>query len=163
MRTCTKCHNEKPLDEFFKRRRSPSGHEAECKDCRKQRNAKWFSQNRERHNQMMQDWYQRNKDKHLANSKEWYQDNKDRKLVSVSARKDRCIMATPEWADMEIIHYIYKEARRISDETGIKHEVDHIHPLKHKRLCGLNVHWNLQIITAEENRKKANKLQIATS
>ena len=163
MKPCSKCHIEKPLDSFFKRKLSHDGHEAECKDCRKQRNTKWFSENKERHNKMTQDWYNRNKERHLANGKEWYAENKDRKLVTVSARKDRCIMATPSWVDMEIIHYIYKEARRISEETGIKHEVDHIFPLKHKKLCGLNVHWNLQIITAEENRRKANKLPNITT
>jgi len=38
--------------------------------------------------------------------------------------------------------------------------VDHIVPLVHEKVCGLNVPWNLQIITEEENRKKANKVDL---
>lgn len=49
----------------------------------------------------------------------------------------------------------YKEARRLTEETGIKHEVDHIWPLSRG---GPHLPWNLRVITAEENRKKGNKI-----
>ena len=55
---------------------------------------------------------------------------------------------------------IYKQAEKITKTTGIPYEVDHIHPLVHKLICGLNVPWNLQIITAKENRRKANKIDL---
>jgi 5-methylcytosine-specific restriction endonuclease McrA len=49
---------------------------------------------------------------------------------------------------------IYEECSRISFETGIPHEVDHIIPI-----CkgGLHHPDNLQILTMEENRKKGGK------
>lgn len=49
----------------------------------------------------------------------------------------------------------YKEARRLTKETGIKHEVDHIWPLSRG---GPHLPWNLRVITAEENRRKSNKI-----
>jgi 5-methylcytosine-specific restriction endonuclease McrA len=49
---------------------------------------------------------------------------------------------------------IYKECSRISIETGIPHEVDHIFPI-----CKGGMHHpdNFQILTMKENRKKSGK------
>jgi len=68
--------------------------------------------------------------------------------------------ACPKWADLKEINSIYKNCRRISEETGIKHHVDHIIPLHHPLVCGLHVSTNLQILTAEDNLKKNNKFEI---
>ena len=47
------------------------------------------------------------------------------------------------------------EAQLLSLNTGIKHEVDHIIPLIHDTVCGLNVPANVQILTKKLNREKA--------
>jgi len=63
---------------------------------------------------------------------------------------------TPQLTQEEVkkILTIYEECSRISIETGIPHEVDHIIPI-----CkgGLHHPDNLQILTMEENRKKGGK------
>lgn len=51
----------------------------------------------------------------------------------------------------------YKEAKRLTQETGIKHEVDHIWPLSRG---GPHLPWSLMVITAEENRKKSDKSEL---
>lgn len=58
----------------------------------------------------------------------------------------------------ENIQAIFKERDRLTALTGIKHEVDHIHPVNHPLLCGLTVPWNLQVIPAVENKRKGNSL-----
>jgi hypothetical protein len=72
-------------------------------------------------------------------------------------RNDLLKIVTPLWANKDDIKQIYEEAKRLTIETGIKHQVDHIIPLKHSLVCGLHVKENLRVITQEENYKKTNK------
>jgi 5-methylcytosine-specific restriction endonuclease McrA len=62
-------------------------------------------------------------------------------------------LATPKWSNLEVIARIYAEAERLTVETGVKHEVHHIHPvMEFKELfVGLHVPWNLEILTSEEH------------
>jgi 5-methylcytosine-specific restriction endonuclease McrA len=60
---------------------------------------------------------------------------------------------TPE--EQEHILLIYKECARITEETGIPHHVDHIHPISKG---GKHHPDNLQILTATENIRKGNKI-----
>lgn len=59
-------------------------------------------------------------------------------------------MATPIWADL-------KEIKRFFKNTPKGYHVDHIIPLQGKNVCGLNVLWNLQYLSAKDNTKKGNK------
>lgn len=158
MKTCTKCQASKPLEGFYKRKQTPDGREAWCKECRLEHNRKWVSRNKERHSELTRRWYEENREQHLINSREWYAANRHRKLATTSAREDRCKDATPVWADMGALQALYKQAKALTEETGVPHEVDHIVPLTHDRVCGLNVPANLQVLTQEQNRRKANKL-----
>lgn len=60
---------------------------------------------------------------------------------------------TPE--EHQRILLIYQECARITEETGIAHHVDHIHPISKG---GKHHPDNLQILTAIENIRKGNKL-----
>lgn len=67
------------------------------------------------------------------------------------------IIATPPWADMADIRAIYRRAECLSYETGVAHDVDHIIPLTHPRVCGLHVSWNLRPLPAGVNNAKSNR------
>lgn len=58
-------------------------------------------------------------------------------------------------AEKLMIKYRYEDARRLSQETGVKHEVDHVWPLSKG---GPHLPWNLQILTKDENREKGAKI-----
>ena len=157
MKTCSKCSTHKPLAEFYKRSDTGKPH-SWCKKCKHQSSASWVKANKAKHNELQSKWYVDNKDKHLENSKIWYQANKSRKLETTTAREKRCVLATPVWADRELIKELYALAQKLTEQTGIPHEVDHIIPLQGKEVCGFHLEDNLQVITQAENRRKANKI-----
>lgn len=120
-------------------------------------------------------WTKKNEDKVKNHKRRYFQENKDmlyksRNLYFINnpgirtfwtaARKAAKLQATPSWANPEKIKEIYKEAKRISEETKILHHVDHIIPLRGKSVSGLHVEWNLQIIPAVDNLKKSNRMII---
>lgn len=83
--------------------------------------------------------------------------------ADTARRKKHISLATPKWLTPEQIQQIkdiYIEAANLSKSSGTPHQVDHIVPLRGRAFSGLHVPWNLQILTAEENQKKNNRLQI---
>lgn len=77
-------------------------------------------------------------------------------------RKASIHRATPGWltdAHWAEIDAIYAEARRITAETGIPHNVDHTIPLAGKLVSGLHVPWNLQVLTEDDNFRKHNRFE----
>ena len=66
------------------------------------------------------------------------------------------LRAIGSWTDHEKIKAIEKECKR-RRAAGEDVVVDHIVPLVSDIVCGLECHWNLEIITDRENAIKGNK------
>lgn len=81
--------------------------------------------------------------------------NRDKAREYVSARRVALLSAMPKWVDRKAIRAVYSEAVKATKETGVRHDVDHIIPLRGNGVCGLHVPWNLQVLTATENKKKS--------
>ena len=87
-------------------------------------------------------------------------DNRAHYTATDAERRARKQQATPRWLTDQHraeIEAFYVEAARLTQETGVAHQVDHIIPITHKLVSGLHVPWNLQVITASENASKSNR------
>jgi hypothetical protein len=78
-------------------------------------------------------------------------------IEAADAGRRRLRMAP--WANGAAIRAIYAEAKRLTQQTGIQHHVDHEIPLQGERVSGLHVETNLRIVTAALNIRKGNKVQ----
>lgn len=94
----------------------------------------------------------------------WYEDpqrfliEREIKRKFAEARRNAVAQATPDWVDVQELKAIEQLRSEITARTGTQYHVDHYYPIQSDVICGLNVPWNLQIITAEENHAKSNKM-----
>lgn len=49
MKTCYRCHQEKPLEAFHRQTKSKDGRQATCKECCRSRSQRWYADNREKY------------------------------------------------------------------------------------------------------------------
>ena len=111
----------------------------------------WKARNSERNIAGMKRWREANRDFVLSYARQQAALNKPRRAATQARRRIARITSTPAWADQELIDLIYQVA------ADRKLEVDHIVPLQGKTVCGLHVHYNLQLLTESENSAKHNK------
>lgn len=83
-----------------------------------------------------------------------------RKRAAGALRRAREDERSPEWRNKAAITEVYREAERITRETGIAHDVDHEIPLHGEMVSGLHVHNNLRLIPKVENIRKSNRYEV---
>ena len=101
------------------------------------------------------DYYTRNASKRKAYQRQYRRLHRGLVNEQNARRRKAVRRATPAWLTKrhkQEIKLLYVEAA----DKGL--EVDHIDPLLGRTVCGLHVPWNLQLLTAEENRRKSNLL-----
>lgn len=104
--------------------------------------------------------YVNNSETILQKQKQDRKENPDKFNARNAKRRAAKLQRVPVWLtkeDFKTITAIYKEARTLTESTGIQHHVDHIIPLLGKNVSGFHCPKNLQILTATENMKKKNK------
>jgi hypothetical protein len=144
--------------------------------CR-EKTANWRANNLERARELSRLAHQKHKDKRNAASKlyreqnrekvralclKWGKENPARAREINADRRARKNQAIPTWADDEfdklVVAEMFDLGRLRTKATGVKWHVDHIVPLRNKRVCGLHCAANLQVITAEQNHIKGNRV-----
>lgn len=142
-----------------------------CLTCVRERFKRngWIGKNKERRKQHCKKYRDANREKTVTASlasisknphvpKAWVDANRGLVRLYKRYNKLKRKQARPSWVDIRELVEIENVCRRVSQETGITHHVDHIVPLNGKTVCGLDVPWNLQVIPAADNLRKSNKL-----
>ena len=175
MKECRVCGDVKPVTEYYNKKTGKDGLMSYCKECNKQKTAKYYKANKEkikeatklwkeknykRHRELQKRWENKNKEKTKLRIAAWQKKNKHKVSAKTQQRNAAKLKATPLWLTEDhlwMIEEIYELRDLRSEATSIAHQVDHIIPLRGKGVCGLHVPWNLQVITAYENKVKGNK------
>lgn len=84
-------------------------------------------------------------------------ENVERMTALRRIRKKAVKQATPWWVDTNELIKIDKKRIKLQLKSKKEYHIDHIIPLRHKRVCGLHVPWNLQILEASKNLTKGNR------
>jgi hypothetical protein len=177
---CKDCRKEQKRQYYLENKQDISYRQKQYtnknKDKVKERAVAYRSKNKELIKIKQKQIYHKQKEKRLEYAKVRYQANKDAIKAKVkeytvkNRHKTNAIKAkyraskynaTPKWLTkqhLEEIKVFYKEAKKLSEDTGELYQVDHIVPLQGVEVCGLHVPWNLQILTKTENISKFNKL-----
>lgn len=149
-------------------------HYIQNSDAYKAKSALWRKENPEQYSERTTNYFAREdvKERMRRTTREWTAANPERKremdlnfkaknpakVTSYKARyRASRKQATPPWLtdnQNEQILAVYEEARRLTEQTGIPHEVDHIVPLAGKIVSGLHVPWNLRAIPKVENNRR---------
>ena len=150
-RTCTGCGVSMPTARSDK---------AICSSCKPavvlQRATQWYAENKNKKQEYDSARRANSPEAYRAASKRFRINNPEVKNADTSVRRKRVQRATPKWANLFIIKEMYLLVRERSKAIGFEWHVDHIIPLRGKKVCGLHVESNLQIIPAEHNLKKRN-------
>jgi len=137
------------------------GHDSErytnsrtCVECNR---LKWERRPKEKRQEYWQSYYNEEvKNRKVENARKRRELNPYKRKKFRSERKARVRQATlRSKADQIKVQEVYLQAQRLTLETGEEYCVDHIIPIAHPDVCGLHTFANLQIMTTNQNLKKA--------
>jgi hypothetical protein len=121
----------------------------------------WVKRNPDKMAALVASWAKRNPGKTTASKAKWRKLNPGTAAAGYAAQRSARLLRSPKWADRGAILSVFKEAKRLTAETGILHNVDHEIPLQGRLVSGLHVHTNLRAIPAAVNARKHNKFEVA--
>jgi len=148
MKSCSKCGEEKSLEDFSISKRAKDGREGRCKVCLNNKRKLYYKENKQAFRDYEKTYRDNHKEAVKARGKRCY--CKDRTKAQTALYRARKISATPKWSNIKAIRDFYKKC-----PDG--YHVDHIVPLRGKNVRGLHVLANLQYLSAYDNTSKGNR------
>lgn len=80
----------------------------------------------------------------------WLQSHSRRQYITSA------VLASPPYISPSSFKSLVERRDTLTAKTGVPHVLDHIVPLNHPLVCGLNVPWNIQVIPKRTNALKSN-------
>lgn len=133
------------------------------KELTKQRAREWAAANPDKRAQSIKKWREENRDQHNAVNRDWNARNKPKKAALEAKRRAAILQRTPNWLtddDLWIIEEAYDLAALRTQTFGFAWHVDHVIPLQGRKVSGLHVPENLQVIPGSDNVKKHNSYTV---
>lgn len=132
------------------------------KEKRKEQLKAWKAANPERVKEQKTKSQKNNMDSHLIRVKR-YQKTEKGKIKSSAIRdayRSHIKERTLKKYMFDKVIEMYRACKSIQIVSGTKHHLDHICPIKGNGVSGLHVFWNLRIVSAYDNQRKTNKVDM---
>ena len=81
-KTCTKCGETKPLDDFHRNKTGVGGRRSDCKKCVREYRRSYYEENRDKRLEYARRYHEENRDKRLEYSRRSHGENRDKRLES---------------------------------------------------------------------------------
>jgi len=122
---CGKCKQWKPLNDFGKDKRTPSGCKSRCKKCDSESSTRYKKKNESATKEYRRSYYEDNKDKFMDLQRENRRNNKDKHNAYKQVRRARK-RALPDTLTSEQVEIILKRLNNKCALTGDdEYELDH--------------------------------------
>lgn len=160
---CSKCESIKPLQDFGSNKHTWNLKRAYCENCEAIVCKQWRTQNPDKHARILREYNKRNPEMRKEIAKKYRLANLDKDAAKTAKRRAAKLNATPTWLckqQLEDIQAFYTVAKKLENVCSVKYHVDHIIPLQGKKVCGLHVPWNLQLLESSLNLSKSNNIKI---
>ena len=124
-----------------------------CKSCTSVQTKQWKKKNPEKTRVANAKWQKENAEKYSQIAATHAKNNREKRTADTAKYRARKKNLTPFLTPVEEewLQFYYDEAAYLSSSTGIPHDVDHVKPINKG---GHHAPWNLQVLTASENRSK---------
>lgn len=172
---CKKCSLRRPTKYFKKSKLYKDGYESKCLDCKpkqkcdKEAQRKRYETYKKRKNGELEPKkvnnsinsisYRKKTKKRQEKIKKILKENEEYKekywIAKIENQEKRQYFL--EKGTLNKNSKEIKSLKKNVKNIGYDYQLDHIIPIIHEKVCGLNVHWNMQILTKEENVFKSNR------
>lgn len=121
------------------------------------RSKQWAEDNPENRSEILAKNRKVNQESRKIYNRAWFAKNLDKRASYEGRRRASLLQRTPKWLtedDNWIIEQAYELAKIRTSIFGFEWHVDHVIPLQGKKVSGLHVPANLQVIPGSENCRK---------